>query len=119
LRRRPVSDIALAVLVKVVLDRIAHDRPALSAAPGRRFPALADPARTPRERGRSRPLLLFTFASLGVALVLMLVFHAPVTRVFGVAALFAFIVSGVFLIADPVLLGPEDDNEPLTDRGRG
>ena len=56
-----------------------------------------------------RPLLLFMLASLAVGLVLMLVFEAMLTRIVGVSALFAFIVSGVFLIADPAFLGPDED----------
>ena len=41
-----------------------------------------------------RPLLLFMLASLAVGLVLMLLFEATLTRIVGVTALFAFIVSG-------------------------
>lgn len=59
---------------------------------------------------RRRPLLVFMFACLGVGLVLMLLFEAWVTRVIGVVALFAFIVSGVFLIADPAFLATDDDD---------
>jgi hypothetical protein len=36
-----------------------------------------------------------------------------------VAALFTFIVSGVFLIADPAFLGPDEDQEATSDRERG
>jgi hypothetical protein len=60
-----------------------------------------------------RPLLVLMLASLGVGLVLMLIFHAPVTRIVGVLALFTFIVSGVFLIADPAFLGPDEDGPSL------
>ena len=56
-----------------------------------------------------RPLLLFMLASLAVGLVLMLLFEATLTRIVGVTALFAFIVSGVFLIADPAFLGPDEE----------
>jgi hypothetical protein len=49
------------------------------------------------------------FTCLGAGLLLMLLFEAWFTRVLGVAALFAFIVSGVFLIADPVFLAADDD----------
>ena len=56
-----------------------------------------------------RPLLLFMLASLAIGLALMLVFEATLTRILGVTALFAFIVSGVFLIADPAFLGPDED----------
>ncbi len=58
---------------------------------------------------RRRPLLVFMFACLGVGLLLMLLFEAWVTRVIGVVALFTFIVSGVFLIADPAFLAAEDE----------
>jgi len=51
------------------------------------------------------------FGSLALGLVLMLLFEAPVTRILGVAALFTFIVSGVFLIADPAFLGTEQDRD--------
>jgi hypothetical protein len=68
---------------------------------------------------RRGPLLAFMLASLAIGMVLMLVFHAPVTRIVGVAALFAFIVSGVFLIADPEFLGPDEHADALGERDRG
>ena len=58
---------------------------------------------------RRRPLLLFMFACLGVGMLLMLLFEHWTTRLAGITALFAFIVSGVFLIADPVFLAVEDE----------
>jgi hypothetical protein len=54
-------------------------------------------------------LTVFTLASLVLGLVLMIGFEATLTRVLGVALLFAFIVSGVFLIADPEFLGRDDE----------
>ena len=56
-----------------------------------------------------KPLIAFMFACLGLGLLLMLLFEAWYTRLAGVACLFAFIVSGVFLIADPAFLAAEDD----------
>jgi hypothetical protein len=53
--------------------------------------------------------LAFMLGSLAVGLVLMIGFEAVLTRVVGVLALFAFIVSGVFLIADPAFLDRDDD----------
>ena len=50
----------------------------------------------------------FMFGSLAVGLVLMIGFEAPLTRIVGVLALFAFIVTGVFLIADPDFLDEDD-----------
>jgi hypothetical protein len=46
---------------------------------------------------------------LGVGLALMLAFESWITRLLGVLALFAFIVIGVFLIADPTFLAEEDE----------
>ncbi len=60
---------------------------------------------------RRRPLLVFMLACLGAGLLLMLLFEAWVTRAAGVVALFAFIVSGVFLIADPAFLAAEEDGD--------
>ena len=44
-------------------------------------------------------------------LVLMLGFESAITRVLGLLALFAFIVIGVFLIADPAFLAAEDEED--------
>jgi hypothetical protein len=49
------------------------------------------------------------FGSLAVGLVLMIGFDVWFTRLFGVLALFTFIITGVFLIADPAFLEREDD----------
>jgi hypothetical protein len=98
--RRPAAQFLLALVLKRVLGRLTRrPEPAPAVAPV--APASPPPAR----RGA---LLAFTLASLAVGMVLMLVFHAGVTRVVGVLALFAFIVSGVFLIAHPAFLGQEE-----------
>jgi energy-converting hydrogenase Eha subunit C len=39
----------------------------------------------------------------------MVLFDAPLARIVGVALLFAFIVSGVFLVADPDWLGRDEE----------
>ena len=49
------------------------------------------------------------FGSLAVGLVLMIGFEAMLTRIVGVLALFTFIITGVFLIADPAFLEREED----------
>ena len=46
---------------------------------------------------------------LAVGLVLMFAFESAITRLLGVLALFAFIVIGVFLIADPAFLDADDE----------
>jgi len=55
--------------------------------------------------------LALMLGSFAVGLVLMVVFEHPVTRILGVLALFTFLITGVFLIADPVALGQEEDGE--------
>jgi hypothetical protein len=57
--------------------------------------------------------LALMLGSFAVGLVLMVGFEHVVTRVLGLLALFCFIVTGVFLIADPVALGKE--GEPMDD----
>ena len=56
-----------------------------------------------------RPLLVLMLASLVVGTALMVLFEAIFTRIAGVSLLFTFIVSGVFLIADPAVLGTDDE----------
>jgi uncharacterized membrane protein YkgB len=55
-----------------------------------------------------RPLVLMLVCLVG-GLALMLGFEYTLTRIVGVLALFAFIVTGVFLIADPEFLARDDD----------
>jgi len=104
----------VGMVIKAVLDRLGvRGGRALPAAVY--APAPATPARAREGRAapsvRRRPLLLFMFAMLGIGMLLMLLFEHWVTRVVGVATLFAFIVSGVFLIADPAFLAAGDDGE--------
>jgi hypothetical protein len=56
--------------------------------------------------GRGR-LGIVMAAGLIVGLVLLVGFEGAVARIVGVAGMLAFIVSGVFLIADPEFLGEE------------
>lgn len=105
-RQPPARDFAVGLVLKALLDRL--DRSGGSAAPNPRT-GPAPPSDEPQPSVKRGPLLLFMLACLVIGLVLMLVFEAPATRVLGVTALFAFIVSGVFLIADPAFLGPDGD----------
>ena len=50
------------------------------------------------------------FGSLAVGLVLIIGFEAMVTRIIGVLALFTFIITGVFLIADPAFLERDEED---------
>ena len=56
---------------------------------------------------RRSPLLMVTLACLVVGAALMLVFESTLARVFGLPALIAFIVCGLFLIANPDDLGDD------------
>jgi hypothetical protein len=115
-RQPPARDFAIGLVLKVLLDRL--DRGGGSAA-GNPGSTPAPRSAPPQASVKRRPLLLFMLGSLAIGLVLMLVFHAPVTRIVGMTALFAFIVSGVFLIADPAFLGPDEDLRSLEAGGRG
>jgi hypothetical protein len=57
----------------------------------------------------SRRLLGLTVGSLVLGGLVMLLFEAPLARIVGVALLFCFIVSGVFLIADPAWLARDEE----------
>ena len=58
-------------------------------------------------------------AAFVAGVVLMMAFEHVVTRVLGLLCLFGFIVGGVFLIADPVALGKEEEAMPDEPRTRG
>jgi hypothetical protein len=58
------------------------------------------------DRPRLLPICVACFV-LGAAD--MLAFEAPLARIVGVALLFAFIVTGVFLVADPDWLGRDEE----------
>jgi hypothetical protein len=55
------------------------------------------------------PLGVLAFAAFAVGFLLLFLFEHWVTRLLGVLALLAFIVTGVFAIATPSLLEEEDE----------
>ena len=61
-------------------------------------------------RGRS-PLAVFMLGSFVVGMTLMIFFDATITRIFGMAALIAFMTSGLFLLASPDMLEPDDEHD--------
>jgi MYXO-CTERM domain-containing protein len=67
-------------------------------------PAVAEAPTAPPKRG---PLALLALVALIVGCGLLIPFDAWLARLLGVLALFAFIVTGVFAIATPALLGQE------------
>ena len=101
------STLTRGFALKLVLDRLGN-RPAKDRPPTRRGrarnPATSAP-RAPAKRGATFALML---ASAGVAVPLMIIFDSPITRIIGVLGLFTFIVSGVFVIADPAFLEQEE-----------
>ena len=65
-------------------------------------------------RGRS-PLALFMLGAFVTGATLMVLFEATITRVFGMGALVAFMASGLFLVASPEMLEPDEsrhDHQP-------
>jgi energy-converting hydrogenase Eha subunit C len=58
---------------------------------------------------RDRPLLAVCIACFLLGSAVMLGFEAPLARIIGVALLFGFIVSGVFLVASPEFLARDED----------
>ncbi len=68
--------------------------------------------RLSRVEGRApkrRRLTAFMLTSFAVGLVLMIPFEHAVTLALGVLAMVAFVVAGVFLIADPAFLAEEEE----------
>ena len=55
------------------------------------------------------PLLAVTLACFVLGSAVMLAFEAPLARIVGVALLFGFIVSGIFLVADPEFLARDEE----------
>ena len=62
-----------------------------------------------RDQLRGRPLLGVCIACFLLGSAVMVLFEAPLTRIIGVALLFGFIVSGVFLVASPEFLARDED----------
>ena len=58
---------------------------------------------------RAPRLRAATLTCLVLGLGLMLPFEVTLTRVAGIALLFAFVICGVFLIADPAFLESDED----------
>ena len=104
MRRDPLPTVLAGLVLKFVIDRIPGPRRQQGGVAGARRRPRPAPG---RPKGRLATLVL---VSLALTLVLMIVFHEPITRVFGVLAMFTFIVSGVFLIADPSFLSAEEED---------
>lgn len=100
----PPKEFLLALVTRAVLgvvDKVARV--------GRREPGAAAVPRVEPVPPPRTPLLLAMLGCFALGLPLMIVFEFALTRILGVALMFAFIVMGVFLIANPAFLGQEED----------
>ena len=107
---RRVFEFFVAVVLRGLLGRASRPAPA-AAAPRRRrgrSPAAATPvAAAPAGRPPGKRALV-PLGLLALGIVLMIPFEAWFTLLAGVLALFAFIITGVFMIASPAMLDRED-----------
>ncbi len=62
-----------------------------------------------RAQFRGRPLLAVTLVCLVLGSLVMILFEAPLARIVGVALLFGFVVSGIFLVASPEFLARDEE----------
>jgi hypothetical protein len=99
-----LRNLLLGVALTRLLDRLGGSGEEAAAAPvsGRAHEPVA-------EHHASRPLVAVMLTTFAVGAVLMLLFDTTLTRIAGMLALVTFVVSGVFLIADPQFLGPDDE----------
>jgi hypothetical protein len=97
-RRSPLAGFLVAIGLRSVLGVVERGAP--TEAPAASPPAA--PA-APPARGSVPPALPLGLFVLGV--VMMVPFESALTRAVGVLALFGFVISGVFAIADPRRLG--------------
>jgi hypothetical protein len=95
-----VGDFALGLVLRGVLGRL--QRPPKPRAPRAR-------GRSTSSSRRITPLLLATLTCFALGVPLMIIFEHTITRILGVGLMFAFIISGVFLVADPAFLNQEED----------
>jgi hypothetical protein len=95
------------LVLKFLLGRMSREPAPVTAAPVRRRTAQPRVQPTPDAPPRRSPLLVVMLTCLVLGLPLMLIFENTYTRIAGVLLCFGFIVSGVFVIANPVDLGKE------------
>jgi hypothetical protein len=114
--RTPLRAFALGWLLKLVLGRLTREpdrraRPrARARGAGPERPPEPRPPEAPAEGANPRrPLTALMLACAVVGVPIMVLFESAPTRIIGVLSLFGFIISGVFLIADPSALGRVDE----------
>ncbi len=107
---RRVPELVLAVVARFLLGRAQSLARRTHRGEGKRGRGRAAAPReiaTP-EPPRRGPLMLLMLGSFALGLPLMIIFEATLTRILGVGLMFTFIVSGVFLIANPAFLAQEE-----------
>jgi hypothetical protein len=98
-----VKQFLAGLVLKFFLGRVTREPVAVAPArPARPRPA---PAPVPESRPPRSPLLVVMLACLVLGLPLMLLFENTFTRIAGVLLCFGFIISGVFVMANPADLG--------------
>jgi hypothetical protein len=118
--RTPLRIFALGWLVRLALGLLTR-RPTDSKRPARarrdrrrattrtQGAATREPEAPAEGANPRRPLTAFMLACAVVGVPVMILFESAPTRIIGVLSLFGFIISGVFLIADPSALGRVDE----------
>lgn len=102
---RRLRDVALGVVLLRLLGGLGQ-----VGDPTRRAGSVR-PADAPGDGiAPDRRLLAVMLGCFGVGSLLMLLFEAPVTRVLGLLALVAFMVTGVFLVASPAFLTGDEES---------
>ncbi len=98
---RRVADLVMGLVLTRALDAFGRWTPRARSA--RRA------APSPREATPSRPLLAVVVGSFAVGAPLVVLFDSTFLRVLGALILCGFIVAGVFLVADPDFLAPDEE----------
>jgi hypothetical protein len=91
------------LVLKFFLGRLTREPAAV--APARPARLRRAPAPAPESRRTHSPLLVVMLGCLVLGLPLMLLFENTFTRIAGVLLCFGFIISGVFVMANPSDLG--------------
>ena len=102
-----IGDFALGVVLRALLGRA--ERPARPRRVRRGARRRSAPRARPTAARRRGPLFAATAACFALGVPLMIIWEATITRVLGVSLLVAFIVCGVFLIADDAFLAGEEE----------
>ena len=99
MRHSRLAGFFMALGIRAVLDLVPGGKARVAREEGRSRGARAQTVSEPRTADPRRARL--PLALLTVGAISMLAFEGTITRVVGIVALFAWVVAGVFAIADP------------------